>query len=108
MLSILRVDLVDVDSIDWFEAASNYVVLHCGSRQYTIRGPLGRVCALLDPCQFVRVHRSFVVRLSRIQRFEPILRGDWTAVLADGTQVLVSRNHRRRVFEAACWLRATP
>ena len=32
-----KVTLVDVDTIDWIEAANNYVVLHVGERSYLVR-----------------------------------------------------------------------
>lgn len=93
-------ELVDVDTIDWIEAASNYLVLHCGERRHVVRHTMHGLCRRLDPAQFIRVHRSSLVRIERITRIEPMLRGDWTATLADGQQVAVSRSYRRNVLAA--------
>lgn len=45
----------------------------------------------LDPSRFVRVHRSFIVNLVRIAKIEPYTKDARLAVLADGTQIPVSR-----------------
>jgi len=52
----------------------------------------------LDPRRFVRVHRGAIVNVDRIREVHPLFRGDCTLVLADGTQVKLSRT-RRAEFE---------
>jgi two-component system, LytTR family, response regulator len=52
-----------------------------------------------DASVFVRVHRSFVVRLDRIRTLEPYGKNDHVAILADGTRVPVSREGYARLRE---------
>jgi two-component system LytT family response regulator len=93
-----RVLLVDVAAIDWIESADNYVILHCSGRQYILRETLTRLIERLDADRFARIHRSTVVQIDRIDRLEPIARGDWTVGLRDGTRLTMSRTYRREIL----------
>jgi two-component system LytT family response regulator len=92
-----RVELVDEEAIDWIEAADNYSVLHCGRRAHLIRDTLARLDRTLDPARFLRIHRSAIVHLDRIDRLEPAGRGDYRVVLRDGSRLSLSRTHRDRL-----------
>ena len=92
-----RVELVDEDAIDWIAAADNYAVLHCGRRAHLIRDTLARLERTLDPARFLRIHRSAIVHLDRIDRLEPVGRGDYRVVLRDGSRLSLSRTHRARL-----------
>jgi two-component system LytT family response regulator len=53
----------------------------------------------LDTRKFFRVHRSAIVNLDRVREVHPMFRGDCALILADGTNVRLSRS-RRKAFEA--------
>jgi two-component system LytT family response regulator len=93
-----RLQLVDVTAIDWIESADNYVILRCGNRQHILRETMTRLIERLDPDRFTRIHRSTIVNTDRIDRLEPVARGDWTVVLHDGTRLTMSRTYRRGVL----------
>jgi len=91
--------MVEVADIDWIEAAGNYAVLHVGGETLEIRSSLTRLEGELDPKRFVRVHKSYVVNVSRIAEVTPWISGDWRIRLQDGSEVNLSRRYRQR-FEA--------
>lgn len=91
-----RIVLVDLRTVDWIEAADNYVRLHCGNREHVVRETLGSLERQLDPDCFVRIHRSVVVRIDQIREFHPATHGDMDVVLHDGTQLTMSRTWRAR------------
>ena len=93
-----RVHLVDVAAIDWIESADNYVILHCANRQHIVRETMTRLIDRLDGNRFARIHRSTIVNVDRIDRLEPVARGDWLVVLRDATQLAMSRTYRREVL----------
>jgi two-component system, LytTR family, response regulator len=95
-----QVHLLPTHDIDWCEAVGNYVRFHVGLQTYFSRGTLTRVEARLDSTQFVRVHRSAVVNIERIQALVPSANGEWAIRLCDQTQLTLSRGYRGN-FEAA-------
>lgn len=86
--------LIDVDSIDWAQASGNYVNLHVAGRVYPMRSTMAALEEKLDPARFLRVHRSYIVSLSRIASIEPLDTGDARIHLLDGTVVPCSRRYR--------------
>ena len=92
-----RMVFVDLDAVDWMEAADNYVRLHVKQREYLVRDPLGTLEAKLDPDRFARIHRSAVVQLDRVAEWRPTSHGDAEVVLRDGTRLAVSRTFRERL-----------
>jgi len=95
-----KLTLVRVDDIDWIEADDYYAKLHVASRTYLVRQTMQQLEAKLDPRQFVRVHRSAIIRLDRLQTLEPYLKGSHVLTLKDGTRLALSRA-RRWALEAA-------
>jgi two-component system LytT family response regulator len=90
-----RTVVVDVDHIDWIEAADYYATLHVGGRAHLLRETLTELAQRLDPRRFFRVHRSAIVNMERVREIHPLFRGDSELVLADGTRVRLSRTRRR-------------
>ncbi len=97
-----RVKFLDVDEIDWIEAAGVYVYLHIGKRSHLYRATIGQLQERLDPKRFVRVHRSAAVNTDRIRELQPRSHGDYTVVLKDGTELTLSRKYRSHL---EAWLR---
>lgn len=95
-----KVTVVDVGDIDWVQADDDYLALHAGSRTHLYRGTMGALEDRLDPARFVRIHRSTIVRLSRVRELEPYFHGDYSVTLLDGTRLRLSRTYRAR-FQAA-------
>jgi two-component system LytT family response regulator len=97
-----RLIIVRVEEIDWISTADNYVTLHIGRRELLLRRSLGWLERELNPDEFVRVHRTTVVRVDRVREIVSESHGDCTARLADGTTLAVSRNFRNRLEQALC------
>lgn len=91
-----KITFLDVDSIDWIEAADNYICLHVGRRTYLLRSKLSDIEKQLNPKQFLRVHRSRIVNIEQIQEMQPQGSGDCILILKDGTEVTSSRTYREQ------------
>lgn len=86
--------LVPVADIEWLQAQANYVNLHVRGSAYPLRSTMAAVEAQLDPGRFVRVHRSYIVNLDRIDRIEPLDSGDARILMRDGALLPCSRRYR--------------
>jgi two-component system LytT family response regulator len=94
-----RILILRVADIDWVEAASNYVRLHAGGREYLLRETMTALESKLDPADFVRIHRSTIVRVDKIRELEPLFQGDYVVILDDSTRLTSSRGYREKLQE---------
>ncbi len=88
---------VAVADVDRVEADGNYVAVVAGGRRHLVRESLHVLEARLDPAEFVRVHRSHVLRINRIRRLEPSGHGEYELTLVDGTRLTSSRSYGEQV-----------
>lgn len=93
-------DVVPSKEILWIEAADNYVRLHTRKAARLYRSTLAELHAVLDPRQFVRVHRSAIVNVNAVQSIQPWAIGEFLFLLTNGAKVSSSRRYRRDIREA--------
>jgi two-component system LytT family response regulator len=86
-----RVHVIPVAQLDCVEAQDDYVGLHTQGKTWLKQQTITSLEATLDPQQFIRVHRSWIVNFERVTRIEPYSKDSRVAILADGTKVPVSR-----------------
>jgi two-component system, LytTR family, response regulator len=82
------------DTIDWIEAAGKFVHLHVGRAIHALRESMAELEQELDPARFVRISRSAIVNLDRIQEIQPWFQGDYVLILSDGTRLTSTRGYR--------------
>jgi two-component system LytT family response regulator len=86
-----RILLVNSKDIDWIEAERNCVRLHLGQLVYELRSTLSNLEFRLDPKQFVRIHRSTLVNISKVKEIHPWFHGHHKVVLLNGKELRMSR-----------------
>ncbi|HSD27944.1 MAG TPA: LytTR family DNA-binding domain-containing protein [Vicinamibacteria bacterium] len=94
-----RIHLIPTERLDYAQAQDDYVALHSEGKTYLKTQTLGSLEASLDPAVFVRIHRSFLVRLDRIRSLELYAKNSRVAILHDGVRVPVSREGHARLQE---------
>jgi two-component system LytT family response regulator len=92
-----RVFFLKVDEIDRVEAEGNYVRLHMGEQSHLLRETMKGMEAVLDPAQFIRIHRSTIVNVDRIKELQPLFHGEYAVILRDGTRLVASRGPDNRL-----------
>jgi two-component system LytT family response regulator len=95
-----RIFFLDTDEVDWIEAEGNYVSIHSGEKSYLLRDTISGLEVQLDPKKFLRIHRSAIVKLEKIQELQPLFHGDYRVTMRDGTQLTLSRNYRDKLQDA--------
>ncbi len=83
--------------VDYITAAGPYAELHVAGRTHVIRETMQALEERLDPSQFLRVHRSIIVRLDLVEALEREAGGDGVLVLKGGVRLRVSRTRREAV-----------
>jgi two-component system, LytTR family, response regulator len=89
-----RAYFLATDSIDRLSAAGNYVEIHAAGKVHLVREPLAKLAAQLDAGEFIRVHRSHVVRVSFISELQPLFHGDYELILRNGERLALSRRYK--------------
>jgi two-component system LytT family response regulator len=95
-----RIYFLETSEIDWIEAEGNYVSVHSAKKCHLLRETISSLEAQLDPRKFLRIHRSSIVRIGRIQELQPWFHGEYRIILQNGTQLTLSRNYRDKLQEA--------
>jgi two-component system LytT family response regulator len=89
-----RAFFLSVDDIQRISAAGNYIELHARGKVHLVRDTLTTFIAQLDASEFLRVHRSHVVRINFIVEMRPLFHGDYELVLRDGQTLSLSRRYK--------------
>ena len=98
--SIGKIEIVPVADIDWISAEGDYVELHTARKKHLLREKISSLEAQLDASQFIRIHRSTIIRIQRIRELRPLVNGDHIVILESGQQLALSRTMREQVFAA--------
>ena len=89
-----EISLVDVGTIEWIDAAGDYMCLHTSKKTHILRETMKNMDKRLNPDIFKRIHRSTIVNINMIDRLHPTTGGKYTLTLKNGSEVQASRNYR--------------
>jgi two-component system LytT family response regulator len=94
-----HVHVLPVESVDYFEAYGDYVKIISGKQRLLKQETLSCLETLLDAQRFVRIHRSFILNVERMEKLEPYTKDSRVAILRDGRSLPVSKAGYRRLRE---------
>jgi two-component system LytT family response regulator len=89
--------LVDVEDVDWMEAAENYVELHARQVSHLLHVTMDTLEKSLNPEIFLRIHRSVIVNVGRIKDLRPGAHGEYVITLRDGARLQSGRIYSDRL-----------
>lgn len=92
-----KVRFVPVADIDYIAASGPYADLVVGTKRHLIREAMQTLEERLDPSRFMRIHRSAIIQLDRVDTLLKGAGGDYEVQLKDGTRLRVSRTHREEL-----------
>lgn len=90
------VAIVRAADVDWIEAQGNYVCLHVGPEAHLLRETMAGIEGRLDPSAFLRIRRTAIVNVARIEALRPWTKDEKVVVLGTGARLAVSRRYRER------------
>jgi len=92
-----RTVFVELQDIDYLEAAGNYVRVHVGQQNYLTRDTMAAFETRLTDTEFVRIHRSVIINRRRIKELKPWFTGEYVVTLTTGKELTLSRGYRDRL-----------
>lgn len=94
------IKIIPVSEIEYLESADDFVKIHTRNSSYLKNKTMGYFEQTLDPAEFVRTHRSYIVQIAQITRLDPYEKDSFVAVLRSGVKVPVSRSGYPRLRAA--------
>ena len=94
-----NLEMIPVDDILYFEASDDFVFIHTKDKRYTKSRTMKYFQSQLDEKQFVRIHRSYIVNVFRIQKIEQYDKDNHIAVIDNNTKLKVSKSGYKQLKE---------
>jgi two-component system LytT family response regulator len=90
--------LLNIEEIEWIEAAGDYVYLHSAGKKHLHRATMQAMEIVLSSPKFQRIHRSVIVNLDKIKEIQPTDHGDFFIFLCNGAKLKLSRNYKDKLL----------
>ncbi|HEY0610064.1 MAG TPA: LytTR family transcriptional regulator DNA-binding domain-containing protein [Chitinophaga sp.] len=95
-----KIKIIPVQDIHYLEAADDYVKIITQEGAFLKNKTMAFFEQTLDPQQFARVHRSYILNVNQVTRIEPYEKENHLAILRTGAKVPVSKTGYPRLKTA--------
>lgn len=95
-----KIKIIPVEDIHYLEAADDYVKIVTPEGSFLKNKTMSFFEKMLDPQQFTRVHRSYILNVNQVTRIDPYEKENHLAILRSGARVLVSKTGYPRLKAA--------
>lgn len=86
-----KIKIIPMQDIQYLEAADDYVKINTQEGYFLKSKTMSYFEQVMDPQQFVRTHRSFMVNVQQITRIDPYEKEGHLAILKSGQKIPVSK-----------------
>lgn len=90
-----EIKIIPTSEIDFIEAYDDYVKIHHQGKVHLKKKTMNYFEKTLDPKQFIRVHRSFLLNINELTRIESFEKNSYIAILRSGKRIPISRSAYR-------------
>lgn len=92
-----QIKLIPVQQIIFLEAYDDYVKIHTKDGMFLKNKTMSSFEKQLDPKHFVRVHRSFIIKVDQLAKIEPMEKESYKGILISGDKVNISKSGYARL-----------
>jgi two-component system, LytTR family, response regulator len=85
-----KIILIPATNIYYFEAEDDYVMIYSKDGKHLKQLTMKYLEDHLDPADFVRIHRSNIVRVDQVERLEHFAKDNYLAIMKNGAKLRVS------------------
>lgn len=94
-----KIKVIPVDKIVYLEAQDDYIMVYTDDSKHLKQGTMKFYEDHLDESKFIRVHRSYIVRIDQVVQLEPYAKDNYILKLKNGNSLKVSRNGLKNLKE---------
>ena len=87
-----KIKIIPVTGIQYLEAADDYVKIHTAEGVFLKNKTMGYFEEILEPQNFIRIHRSYIINVQLITRIDPYEKENHLAILSIGIKLPVSKS----------------
>lgn len=92
-----KISFINVDDINYIEADGNYLTLHTTNSKNLYRDTITNISEKLNPELFVRIHRSYIVKIENIKEMQSHFNGEYVVTLKDNTKLKSGRSYKSEI-----------
>ncbi|MDD2381285.1 MAG: LytTR family transcriptional regulator DNA-binding domain-containing protein [Mariniphaga sp.] len=94
-----KIHIIPVDQIRYIESMDDYVLIYSKEGRYVKQKTMKFLEKALDPKYFVRIHRSYIVKVEEINEIQQYEKESYVLILQDKTKLKVSKNGYKNLKE---------
>lgn len=94
-----KIAIVPVNDIKYIEAQDDYTMLYTDKGNFLKQKTMKYFEENLDPNDFLRVHRSYIVKMEQIKQIELFEKESYRVILHEGNKLPVSKNGYQKLKE---------
>lgn len=87
-----KIDVIAINKVKYFEAQDDYVMIYTNDGRYLKQKTMKYFETHLNPNEFCRIHRTYLVKIDQIAQLQPYEKDHWIVILKTGESLKVSRN----------------
>lgn len=95
-----KIHILPIENIAYMSADGDYVKIVSEGKSYLKLNTMSDLEQILDPMEFIRIHRSYLVNILEISKIEPYQKENYLVILKDGTQLPVSKTGMGKLRKA--------
>jgi two-component system LytT family response regulator len=92
-----KISFIYADEINYIEADGNYLTLHTANSKSLYRDTITNIAEKLNPEIFVRIHRSYIVKIENIKEMQSHFNSEYIITLKDNTKIKSGRSYKAEV-----------
>ena len=93
------IQVIPAARVDYVEADDDAIMIVTAGTKIRKQESIGDLGGELDPDRFVRIHRSYLLNIERLEKVELYAKDSRVAILRDGSRLPVSRSGYARLRE---------
>ena len=94
-----KISIIPVQDVNYLEAQDDYVMIYSSEGKFLKQKTMKFFDEHLDPKDFIRVHRSYIVAVKGIKKIELLEKESYQVILQDKTAVPVSKTGYEKLKE---------
>lgn len=87
-----NIRIIPVEDIRYIEANDDYVMIYTEAKKHLKKATMQLLEKSLNPNQFIRVHRSYLININQLSKIEPYGKNNHIGILRQGAKIPISRS----------------